>query len=204
MSAIVENGIEAGTWNKYESRNPLQRWLVRRFLGSLAGLAESCGPGTSTAIDVGCGEGVTTALLRDHGLRQIRGLDFSAQIIDVARARNPGIPFETASIYDLDERYRSDFVSACEVLEHLERPELGLERLAAVCSGHCLLSVPNEPLFRGLNFCAGKYWSRWGNSPGHLNHWSSAAFVRFVATRFEIVQVRRPLPWTIVLARPKP
>ncbi len=203
MSRIVEDGVEAGTWNKYESRNPVQRWLVGRFLGALGGLARSCASDCRTAMDVGCGEGVTTALLRDCGLPQIRGVDFSAGILNVARGRNPMIPFERQSIYELGEAQRSDFVSACEVLEHLERPDEGLDALARVCGRHCLLSVPDEPLFRGLNFCAGKYWSRWGNSPGHLNQWSSGAFRRFVERRFRIVEVRRPLPWTIILARPK-
>ncbi len=203
MSHIIEDGVEAGTWNKYESRNPVQRLLVRRFLDTLRELARSCAADCRTALDVGCGEGVTTALLRDCGLGEIRGVDFSAGILEVARRRNPSIPFERLSIYDLGEAQRSDFVSACEVLEHLERPDDGLDALARVCGSHCLLSVPNEPLFRGLNFFAGKYWSRLGNSSGHLNHWSSGAFRRFVERRFRVVDIRRPLPWTIILARPK-
>lgn len=203
MSTIIEDGIEAGTWNKYQSRNPIQRWLVRRFLAALSDLARTCAHDSRSAIDVGCGEGVTTALLKASGLSEIRGFDFSSRIIDVARAENPGIPFEVVSIYDLAAAHRADFVSACEVLEHLENPTLGLERMAAACRRHCLLSVPNEPLFRTMNFCAGKYWRRWGNSPGHLNHWSSRRFVELVERYFEVEQVRRPLPWTIVLARPR-
>lgn len=203
MSTIIENGIEAGTWNKYQSRNPIQRWLVRRFLGVLSGLAQTCAHDSASAIDVGCGEGVTTALLKSAGISAIRGCDFSSQIIEVARRENPDIPFDVVSIYELGPSHRSDFVSACEVLEHLEKPMLGLERMAAVCQRHCLLSVPNDPLFRSLNFCAGKYWRRWGNSPGHVNHWNSREFVALVEKYFEIEHVRCPLPWTIVLARPR-
>lgn len=203
MSTIIENGIEAGTWNKYQSHNPVQRWLVRRFLGALSELARTCAHDSPSAIDIGCGEGVSTALLKSAGLKTIRGYDFSAQIVEVARSANPGIPFDAVSIYELGEPHRSDFVSACEVLEHLEKPMLGLERMAAVCQRHCLLSVPNDPLFRSLNFCAGKYWHRWGNSPGHINHWNSREFVELVQKYFDIEQVRSPLPWTIVLAKPR-
>src|SRR5690606_5085855 len=96
-----------------------------------------------------------------------------------------------------------DMVAACEVLEHLERPEEGMKRLATVCRKYCLLSVPNEPVFRSLNFCAGKYVSRFGNSPGHLNHWSSREFSLLVSKYFAIEKVLKPLPWTIVLARSK-
>ena len=203
MTKIIEDGIEAGTWNKYQSRNPIQRRLVRDFLETLSEIARPCAVDSHTAIDLGCGEGVTTSLLRDAGLANIVGMDFSSQILDVAKTDHPDIPFETVSIYDLNENHRADFVSACEVLEHLEQPARGLERMAAVCQKHCLLSVPNEPIFRTMNFCAGKYLSRFGNSPGHLNHWSSRNFVKFVSTQFEVVKVSRPLPWIIVLARPK-
>lgn len=199
----MEDGVEAGTGNKYQSRNPVQRWLIRRFLDTLEGLASPLVSQCLSAVDVGCGEGVTTRLLHDVGFRHIRGLDFSAGILEVAGRQNPGLVFERVSIYELDYRHEADLVVACEVLEHLEDPERGLERLVSVSRQYCLISVPREPIFRGLNFCAGKYWSRWGNPPGHLNHWSSRSFLRLVSHYLEIVTVRQPLPWTVVLARPR-
>lgn len=204
MSNLIEAGVAAGTWNKYESRNPVQRLLVRRFFAALRDLAAPLAQPAAAALDVGCGEGVTTALWREAGFAAVRGCDFSSGILEVARRRHPGIPFFQANIYELDAAlHRADFVAACEVLEHLDRPAEGLARLAAICGGHCVLSVPREPIFRALNVCAGKYWRRRGSSPGHLNHWSARRFVAFARTRFEVVAVRRPLPWTIVLARPR-
>jgi 2-polyprenyl-3-methyl-5-hydroxy-6-metoxy-1,4-benzoquinol methylase len=204
VSNLVEDGVEAGTWNKYESRNPVQRLLVWRFLATLRETAAPLARADASALDVGCGEGVTTALLRDAGFTAIRGCDFSAGILEVARKRHPGLPFFQANIYALEPTvHRADFVAACEVLEHLDRPAAGLARLAAICQGHCLLSVPREPIFRALNFCAGKYWRRAGSSPGHLNHWSTRRFVALLRTHFEVVAVRQPLPWTVVLARPR-
>ncbi len=203
MTRVVEDGVEAGTWNKYESRNPIQRWLIQRFLDTLREIASPLAPDCLNAVDVGCGEGVTTRLLHDAGFPKIRGLDFSAGILKIARRENPGLVFEQASIYELDSRHAADFVVACEVLEHLDDPERGLDRLASICRKYCLISVPREPIFRGLNFCAGKYWSRWGNSPGHLNNWSSGSIQRLVSRHLEIVTVRHPLPWTVLLAKSK-
>jgi hypothetical protein len=38
-----------------------------------------------------------------------------------------------------------------------------------------------------------------GNTPGHLNHWTRRGFVSFLESRFEVVSVRTPLPWTMAL-----
>jgi hypothetical protein len=40
-----------------------------------------------------------------------------------------------------------------------------------------------------------------GNTPGHRQHWSRRGFVDFLRRRVEVVAVRRPLPWTMVLCR---
>ena len=63
-----------------------------------------------------------------------------------------------------------------------------------------LVSVPREPIWRILNLARGRYAGALGNTPGHLQHWSSRAFQRFVGMQADVRAVRRPLPWTIVLA----
>ncbi|MBK1875741.1 class I SAM-dependent methyltransferase [Pelagicoccus mobilis] len=200
---IVEDGIPAGTWNKYESKNPVQRYLVKNFLDTFRRAAAPLAKECQSAIDVGCGEGVSTRLLKDVGFESIVGLDFSKQIIETAKSENPDIEFKQVDIFDLDESHSVDFVSACEVFEHLEGPEKALKKLAELCRVGGIVSVPNEPIFRMLNFAAFKYMRDFGNSPGHLNHWSSRGIVRFLSTYFEIEAVYRPLPWTIVVVRPK-
>jgi hypothetical protein len=52
-----------------------------------------------------------------------------------------------------------------------------------------------------LNVLRGKYLAAWGNTPGHLQHFSRAAIRRLVASRFQIVAESHPLPWTMLLAR---
>ena len=200
---LIEDGIPAGTWNKYHSRNPIQRFLVNRFLERLRQMAEPYASEKMTAVDVGCGEGTTTKLLRHLGFDQIIGYDFSDSVLGEARSSFPDIPFKQKNIYELNEDDRFAFVSACEVLEHLDDPERGLRQLAKICQDTALFSVPNEPLFRGLNLCAGKYVTALGNSPGHLNHWNSRSFVRFVQREFNVKAVSTPMPWTIVIAQPK-
>ena len=52
-----------------------------------------------------------------------------------------------------------------------------------------------------LNMARGAYWSELGNTPGHLNHWSKRSFVRLLSQHGEVVEVRSPFPWTMLLVR---
>jgi len=70
-----------------------------------------------------------------------------------------------------------------------------------VAGGHLLVSVPREPLWRALNLARGAYVRDLGNTPGHLNHWSRRAFVALLSRFGEVVQLRSPFPWTMVLVR---
>ena len=67
--------------------------------------------------------------------------------------------------------------TAIEVLEHVPDPEATVAEMARVARRWLLVSVPREPLWRGLNMARGAYWRALGNTPGHVNHWSKRAFV---------------------------
>ena len=86
-------------------------------------------------------------------------------------------------------------------LEHLEDPAGALDVLAGLARPWLLASVPREPLWRVLNCARGKYWADWGNTPGHLQHWSRSGFLAFLERRFQVVEARSPLPWTVALCR---
>jgi hypothetical protein len=73
--------------------------------------------------------------------------------------------------------------------------------LDSLTNGWVLLSVPWEPVFRGLNLLRGKNITRLGNDPDHVNHWGRLGFGKFVSTRFDIVTSPEVFPWTMLLAR---
>ena len=136
----------------------------------------------------------------------MRGSDLSPATIAEARRRSagitPAIPFQVANLYELDpERDAAELVVCCEVLEHLPDPPRALEVLGRLARPYLIASVPREPLWRILNIARGKYWSNLGNTPGHLQQWSRRAFVALLAQRFDVVEVRNPLPWTMALCR---
>ena len=95
-----------------------------------------------------------------------------------------------------------DLIEAFHILEHLDKPNLALKELYRVTKKYCILSVPNEPIWRILNLLRGAYVRDLGNTEGHINHWSTSSFQKLVSSYFRIVKLATPLPWTILLCLP--
>ena len=199
---IIEEGLVVGTGSdKYETKNPLAQYLLRQFDNSIAELVNMAKP--DTILEVGCGEGHVTDILLKNSTASIQAMDISQTIVDIAKQSidSTRVDFQQFNIYDLAEKDIADLVVCCEVLEHLETPETGLLRLAEKAAPYAIISVPREPLWRLLNFFRGAHVKCLGNSPGHIQHWSQKAFIQFVETQFEIVSIRAPLPWTVLLLK---
>jgi SAM-dependent methyltransferase len=203
-SGLREDGVLAGNlYDKYGSRNPIVRVLMRGFESALEDLVAATN--ARSIHEVGCGEGRWTIDWAARGL-EARGSDFSEQVIALARANcertSASARFRVSSIYDLAAPAdAAQLVVCCEVLEHLDEPERALDVLASLASPWLIASVPREPIWSVLNMARGKYWSSWGNTPGHVQRWSTDGFIRLLSRRFDIVTVRRPLPWTMLLCR---
>jgi ubiquinone/menaquinone biosynthesis C-methylase UbiE len=134
---------------------------------------------------------------------QYIGFDIGLEEVDRMRTQLEHAAALQASAYELPFPSDSfDLILACEVFEHLEDPPRALAEIERVLgNGMLLLSVPWEPAWRGLNVLRGAYLSELGNTPGHVQHFSRRAIRDLVASRFEVVAQRRPLPWTMLLAR---
>ncbi len=202
---LQEGGVEVGNaFDKYGSRNPIVRLMMRGFHDVLSAFVARAKP--TSIHEVGCGEGFWVLTWHKEGIAA-RGSDFSTQVIAIAQenAREQGVEpglFRAQSIYDLTvERDRADLLVCCEVLEHVEKPHEALKALQRVASDYVVLSVPREPVWRALNLVRGSYVRDFGNTPGHIQHWSRRAFIALVSQYFEVVDVRTPLPWTMLLCR---
>ena len=190
-------------YDKYGSRNPVERRLVRGFCDELERLAIDTG--ARHVHEVGCGEGELVLRLARRGLRA-RGSDASEWVIDEARRRAAAaqldVSFRAAPIEALDpSEDAAELILCCEVMEHLDDPPAALEIIAGLARPWAIVSVPREPLWRLLNLGRLRYVRDFGNTPGHLQHWSRRSFLGFLDRRLEIVAVRSPLPWTMALCR---
>ena len=204
MTGPVAEAVPTGnTYDKYGSTNPVVKRLMAGFHRSLDELWDQAAP--ASALDVGCGEGVLTERFAERlGSGRVVGIDLddSALQAEWERRSRPNLEFRAFAGPDLpfaDNEF--DIVSALEVLEHVPDPEHTLAEMTRVARRHVLVSVPREPLWRALNMLRGAYVRQWGNTPGHVNHWSKGDFASFVGTELTVTSVASPFPWTMLLVR---
>ena len=189
-----------GNWQKYQSKNPLQRLLINRFLDTVVDVTTSLA--FTTVLDAGSGEGfVSQRLLCANPRIQVTGVDTDKEALKRGRKVHPDITFESGNVTALPfEDNRFDLVICNEVLEHLERPEQAMAELGRVSRHYCLISVPHEPFFRLMNLMRGKSIRRFGNDADHRHLWSARQFQRSLAGHFSLLESRYPLPWQVYLA----
>jgi 2-polyprenyl-3-methyl-5-hydroxy-6-metoxy-1,4-benzoquinol methylase len=201
---VSEEGVVTGnTYDKYGSSNPLVRRMMAGFERSLEELFARADP--RSALDVGCGEGVLVhRWAQSRSAVRFVGIDLQEESIQAGWARHaaPNLEYRVMRAEELPfAQDEFDLVSAIEVLEHVPEPERTLTEMARCAQRHLLVSVPREPLWRALNLARGAYVGTLGNTPGHLNHWSRRSFAELLSRHGEIVELRSPFPWTMLLVR---
>ena len=192
------------TFDKYGSSNPVVKRLMAGFHASLDELWAKADAGV----------GARRGLRRGRADRRVGGAARRS-------ARSSGIDLDDPKLRaEWDKRARHnlefraeeathltfaddefDMAAAIEVLEHVPEPEATLAEMARVARRHLLVSVPREPLWRGLNMGRGAYLRDLGNTPGHVNHWSKRAFVSLLSRYGTVEEARSPFPWTMLLVR---
>ena len=202
MNAVQPGNVSGNTYDKYASKNPIEKRMMEGFFAALDRMLDGLHP--EVVVEIGAGEGrITERLVERFPTATVVGLDLPDTNLaeewdeievpmffgDATR-----MPFVDGSI---------DLVVGLKVLEHVPRPELALADIARVCRGTAILSVPREPIWRAGNMARGRYLRHWGNTPGHVNHWSSRAFERFIRTHLDVTATAHPLPWTMTRAVPK-
>lgn len=190
---------------KYEGAGRAARWLIDRFYQSVVRLLDPASAG-QRILEVGCGAGYSTQYIQSALLpgQILGGTDIGDSLLDAARRRNPAIDFFRASAYALPLADKSvDTIVMLEVLEHLEHPDNALAELARVARKRVVISTPREPLWCAMNFARGKYLSQFGNTPGHIQHWSSRGLKRVAGKYFTVTGSRTPVPWTVLQLQPR-
>jgi Methylase involved in ubiquinone/menaquinone biosynthesis len=204
VTGVTQEPVPTGnTFDKYGSKNPVVRRLMNGFESTLDELWQKASP--ESILDVGCGEGVLTEQWADKlGAGRIVGIDLEDPKLkaewDKRRRANLEYRVEDATHLSFADN-EFDMASAIEVLEHVPDPERTVAEMARVAKRWLLVSVPREPLWRGLNMARGAYWKDLGNTPGHINHWSKRSFVSMLSQHGTVDEVRSPFPWTMVLVR---
>ncbi|HWE34155.1 MAG TPA: class I SAM-dependent methyltransferase [Solirubrobacteraceae bacterium] len=193
------------TFDKYGSTNPVVRRLMAGFEGTLAELFGRAEP--RSVLDLGCGEGVLTFQWAERlGAARVVGIDLDDPKLraEWATRERSNLEFVAVQGDPLPLAFADgefDLVAATEVLEHVPDPAATVAEMARVARTHLLVSVPREPLWRGLNMARGAYLRELGNTPGHVNHFSKRALIDLLGRYGTVLEARSPFPWTMLLVR---
>ncbi len=199
----AEGTVTGNTYDKYGSTNPVVKRLMAGFERTLAELFGQAAP--RSILDVGCGEGVLTHKWAQGLEGRVVGIDLEDPVIQAEweKRQAPNLEYQVMKAENLpfaDGEF--ELATAIEVLEHVPDPEHTVAEMARVArGGNLLVSVPREPLWRGLNMARGAYLRDLGNTPGHVNHWSKRSFVQLLSRHGTVVEARSPFPWTMLLVR---
>ena len=200
-SDIPTGDVPTGnTYDKYGSTNPIEQRMMRGFLRTLDEMLDGLCP--ERVLEVGVGEGEVMTRLRERFPEAaLIGLDLpDPELASDWRSADMSCLFADGTALPFaDDTF--DLVLAIEVLEHVPGPDAALRELSRVCSDRLIASVPFEPIWRAGNLVRRRYVRQLGNTPGHVNHWTRRGFSRFVGARFDVDEVKSPLPWTMVRAR---
>ena len=197
------NTAELSKHDKYRSLNPISKKLVANFFNAIEQLYSQIS--AETILDVGCGEGMVLKSLESHiQNRNCFAIDIDPNEIADAKKNIPFCTLSVGTAYQIPfEDDFADLVICSEVLEHLETPEVALSEIHRVSNKYAILTVPTEPVWSLLNMVRLKYWNDFGNTPGHINRWSSSEFKNFVREKFNIIDTKHPTPWNFLLCEKK-
>jgi 2-polyprenyl-3-methyl-5-hydroxy-6-metoxy-1,4-benzoquinol methylase len=201
----AEGTVTGNTYDKYGSSNPVVRRLMATFQRTLGELFERVDP--ASVLDVGCGEAILThQWATARPATRVVGFDLEDPVLrrEWEQRTAPNLEYRILRAQEGFPFAEGEFAlaTAIEVLEHVPDPEHAVAEMARCArGGHLLVSVPREPLWRALNMARGAYVADFGNTPGHLNHWSKRSFVELLSRHGEVVEARSPFPWTMLLTQ---
>jgi 2-polyprenyl-3-methyl-5-hydroxy-6-metoxy-1,4-benzoquinol methylase len=194
--------ITGNFYNKYETTNIIEKFLVDRYKRTLLHLIKSIT--VNSIYEVGSGEGeIINIVSKLNDFKFILGSDIDKKLLTQNTIKFPYSHWILNKAEQLPLRENSiDLVIACEVLEHISSPEDFLEECKRLNAKYYLFSIPNEPLWRILNMMRLKYLSDFGNTPGHNNHWSKFKIRKLVSQYLDIKDIFFTQPWIFILAQP--
>lgn len=152
FDALTESGRRGGSLRALESRFDREPRLERaglyhEFIDYYGEIRTDVLPHLPETVDdlleVGCGRGVTGAMLQELLDCSVTGVELNAAVAEEARGRLHRVVTGDVAKVDLGGRF--DVILALELVEHLPSPEPVLRRLGSLLrpGGRIVLSVPN-------------------------------------------------------------
>ena len=163
-------------------------------------------------LDVGSATGeVIAKIALEHPPISFKAIDIMQEAIDLSQKKYfslRNLSFQKIDfIHDCINKF--DLILCLQTLEHIEDKFIRLfcEKIFSGAKNAVIVSVPHEPYWCLANILRLKYWSRMGNTPHHIQHWTQKSFKKFIAAiarekwgaDVEIISVNPLNLWTMVL-----
>jgi 2-polyprenyl-3-methyl-5-hydroxy-6-metoxy-1,4-benzoquinol methylase len=189
---------ETDFWDHAHSKNPFTKFLVSKYFKCLDELLKDLT--VISLLDVGCGSGYVTNYLNNLLKPSTTiGIDNNPNRLKLAKERFPTLDFREADGLSIPANLGYFHLVACtQVLEHIETTGVFLEELHRA-GNYVFISVPNNVPWRIGNLLRGKYWSGFGQPPGHIKDFSKGSLHSLLSEFFLKVEVRRCWIWILAL-----
>lgn len=135
-------------FQKLQARNvkALHEANLRNLKASLGGWVRELIK-SDPVLDVGCGPGNVLRFLKEEGFRELHGVDYSEEQVDIAKRDFPGVRVGDAFKFLEESDGKYGLITAFDLLEHFTRDEaiefLKRVRNALKPGGVLILQLPN-------------------------------------------------------------
>jgi len=101
-------------------------------------------PATGDVLEVGCGLGKTLSIISESSSVRLKGIDISPTAIEKAEKYYQAIYFECMNFENSIEKLKYDLVICSQTLEHVDNPELMINKLkeSVKINGTLFITVP--------------------------------------------------------------
>jgi 2-polyprenyl-3-methyl-5-hydroxy-6-metoxy-1,4-benzoquinol methylase len=191
----------------YITGNFVVRFLLNRLLRKISKTLIKLDGFRRIGLDVGCGSGNMISYLHNrNAIGRLVAVDLDKDRLTFAKRQFPVCHYLNMDVNALAFKQGAfEYILAAEILEHLPDPDQVIKemRRAAKNDAYLILSVPHEPFFCWGNLLRGKYWSRGGRTPTHVNFWTLSEFKHFLSRFFDIEAqyAWSVFPWMLFLVR---
>ena len=134
-------------------------------------------PKGSKCLDVACGNGEITGLLKEKRNCTIKGYEIGDKAIEFARKRHPSIEFIRGDALNLPfSENEFEWVHAGEIIEHLDNPEQLIQGLARLCSKGTVITTPDRVV----------------EDPQHISVFTKESLKKLCLKHFKGVTIKNP------------
>jgi len=163
----------AGTKEWYDNAYLMRRVVPMPKVRNYFRLGLHSLPKGSKILDIGCGEGDFIEYAANRGC-QVWGMDFSAEMIAMAKKRAPQSKFFAGTLEEFLQEHpggKFDGATMFEVIEHLSDPLSTLSEVKKLLKpgGRVIVSVPNQEAWPVSHFV--------DHPPHHLTWWNKEALI---------------------------